>query len=93
MVFRSGATKKMEKIGRVLGRVVKFVGLPAWFALALPAGALLFMVVGKPSFMGVEKVLPFCSRNLISEAWDKCEGVTTLVNGTKYFGESADARF
>jgi hypothetical protein len=75
-------------MGRVLGQALKFAGLPGWFALAVVAGALLFMVAGKTSFMVVEKPdLPFCSRNLTSEAWDKCEAVLTLTNGTKYFGE------
>lgn len=68
---------------RVLGRSVSSVALSAWVAVALPAAAFLFMAIAP---------LPPCPNNRIAAEWDKCEGLSTLVNGTKYFGEFSQGK-
>jgi hypothetical protein len=69
----------MEKIDRLFGRSVNSVALSACIAVAVPVVAFAFMAMVQP--------LPKCPNNLIPAAWDKCQGLSTLGNGTKYFGE------
>jgi hypothetical protein len=69
----------MEKIVRVFGRPMNSVALSAWIAVAVPAGAFVLMAIVEP--------LPRCPDNLPASSWDRCQGVSTFVDGTKYNGE------